>query len=547
MNPIDFQEIWNLTDYRDVLHRHRKMITQFFLTVVLVVTAGSFLMTPIYRSTVIILIDEASPNVLTTTGNVALQSQDYLSFKEYYQSQIEIFTSMSLARKVFNDFELGAMPEYANAKEPVKAFLKSVKVEPVRDSRLIKLNVENKDPVLATKMANRWADLFVKRNLYYISRSELMNLFKNEYLKLESKQAEFSKIYKDKHPAMIELKDQLAELVQKIERVKKSSFDYSSLEQDMQAQGRYAIEGLKPNNISIQDPADLPTVPVKPKKRVNILLSMIVGLFGGVAMAFFIENQNKTIKDVEDIEALTGWPFLGKVPTVEGFLKEFTVKNKAVDMVTEAFRTIRTRLFFADTKEHPLRSIVISSLGAQEGKSLISCNLAIAIAQTNKRVLLVDADMRRPRLHEVFKKRDAKGLSNYLSGHAHYDELIQPTDIENFSIVVDKHSITNSTELLNSERMREFIALTKKNFDFVLFDSPPVGILMDAVILASQLDGVALVVESAKTPVRAVLRNDKLLKNANVKVIGVIINRVLTTGSEGYYYSHHYSHPHSHP
>jgi succinoglycan biosynthesis transport protein ExoP len=541
MNIAKLEDLHFLNDYRDVIYRHQRVIVGFFLTVVLVVTVGSFMMTPIYRATVTVLIDEASPNVLTTTGNVALQSEDYLSYKEYYQSQIEIFTSQNLARKVFNDFNLGTMPEFAGAKEPVKSFLKTVKVEPVRDTRLVKLYVENKNPILASKIANRMAELFVKRNLYYISRTELMNLFKNEYLKLESKQAEYSKIYKEKHPAMIELKDQIAELIAKIERVKKSSFDYNALEQDMQEGGQYALGALKPNNISIQDSAEIPVVPVKPMKRLNFLLSVFVGLFGGVALAFFLEYQDKTIKDIEDIEQLTSWPFLGKVPVISGNDKEFNVKNKAADAITEAYRSIRTRLFLLESREQGLKSAALSSLGAQEGKTVTVCNLAVAIAQNQKRVLLVDADMRRPRLHGIFEIKDGKGLSSFLLGHAQYEELIQETGVENLFLVADKRSVTNSTELLHSDKMKEFITAAKKNFDFVLFDSPPIGILTDATILTKLLDGVILVVESGKTPIKAVLRNDKLLKNANIPVLGVIINKVFTTGSEGYYYSKSYS------
>lgn len=542
MDIVQIRQQWLLNDYRDVLQRHQRIIVQFFLTVVLVVVLGSFMMTPVYRATTTLLIDEASPNVLTTTGNVSLQSQDYLSYKEYYQSQIEIFTSQSLARKVFNDFNLGKKREYASAKEPVKAFLKTVNVEPVRDSRLIRLRVDNKDPLLAAQIANRMSELFVKRNLYYISRSELMNLFKNEYLKLESKLVEYSKVYKDKHPVMVELKDQMAELIQKIDRVKKSAFDYNALEQDMQAGGAYALEGLKPNNISIQDFAEVPVVPVRPNKRLNVFLAVLVGLFGGVAVAFFLENQDKTIKDIEDIESLTDWPFLGKIPKISGSEIEFNVKNKVSDPVTEAYRSVRTRLFFLDTKEHPLKTIVISSLGAQEGKTVTTCNLAAAIAQNQKRVLLVDADMRLSRLHNIFNKKEAKGLSSFLLGKARYEDVVHGTDVENLSVVVDRHSVANSTELLHSEKMKEFIAMAKKDFDFVLFDTPPIGIITDASILAALVDGIVLVIESGKTPSKAVLRNDKLFKNSHIKVVGVIINKVHTGGSEGYYYSKSYSH-----
>lgn len=528
----------------DIFYRRQKVIVTFFLTVVLVVGIQSFLMTPVYKATATILIDEESPNVLTTTGTVALQSPDYLSYKEYYQSQIEILTSKSLARKVFGDFRLGERKEYADAKEPVRVFLRNVKVEPVRDTRLALLSVEDRDPILAAQIANRMADLFVKRNLYYISRNELMNLFKNEYLKLESKLNEYSKIYKDKHPKMIELKEQMSELVKKIERVKDSKLDYTLLERDIQPTGQFALASLKANNISVQDPADVPVIPIRPNKRLNVFLAALVGLFGGAGLALFLEYEDKTIKDVEDIEAITNWPLLGKVPVMVGEEKEFSVKDKAADLATEAYRSIRTRLSFLSGKGRALKGIVISSLGAGEGKTMTACNLAIAMAHSGKKVLLVDADMRRPRLHTLFKKEEAKGLSSFLGGNARYDDLLQETTVENLSLVAAGNTVIESTELLHSEKMKEFISLAEKDFDFVFFDSPPIGILTDATILASFLDGLILVVESGKTPRKAVVRNDKTFKHDDIKVLGVVINKALTKGSEGYYY--YYSDVYSH-
>src|SRR3989338_6160632 len=155
-----------LKDYIDVLRRRRDVVVLFFITVVLVVTIGSFLMRPVYRATAVLLIDEESPNILTTSGSVTLGSQDYYSYREYYQSQIEIITSISIARRVFEELDLGTLPAYRRAKEPIKRFLKTVKVEPIRDTRLLKLHAENKDPALAAKTANRIAEIYVRRNLY---------------------------------------------------------------------------------------------------------------------------------------------------------------------------------------------------------------------------------------------------------------------------------------------------------------------------------------------------------------------------------------------
>jgi len=137
------QEEINFNDYINVLYRRKNAAILFFVTVILVVIIGSFVMTPIYRARTTIFIDLESPNVLTASGVVEMQSQNYYSYKEYYQSQKEILTSLPIVQKVFDDFSLINLPEYVHVKEPVKKFLKSVKAEPVRDTRLVELCVEN--------------------------------------------------------------------------------------------------------------------------------------------------------------------------------------------------------------------------------------------------------------------------------------------------------------------------------------------------------------------------------------------------------------------
>ena len=192
--PILKNEL-HMKDYLSVLQRRRSVITLFFLTTVLVVTLGSFIMRPVYRAKATLFIDLENPNVLTSSGLVELQSQNYYSYKEYYQSQKEILTSLPIIQKVFDELGLAGTEEYSRVKEPIKKFLKTMRVEPVRDTRLLELYVDNRNPGLAAKVANRIAEIYVKRNLYYISKTELLNLLKNEYLKLEAKLSEYSKIY----------------------------------------------------------------------------------------------------------------------------------------------------------------------------------------------------------------------------------------------------------------------------------------------------------------------------------------------------------------
>ena len=536
----------HLKDYMNVLRRRRSIVIIFFITTVLTVTAGSFIMRPVYRATAMLLIDIESPDVLTTTGAVSLESQNYFSYKEYYQSQAEILTSQSLVHKVFDEFKLADSQEYKNEKEPLKAFLKTIRVEPVRDTRLLKLNVDNTDAKLAVKIANRIAELYVRRNLYYISRSELVNLLKNEYLKFEAKLSEYNKVYRHKHPEMIRLKKEMAEMTGKIEQMKESPFTFDIVTSDGKDEEKYALDGFKANNVSIQDPAEEPVIPLKPKKKLNIILSVIVGLFGGVGLAFFFEYLDDTIKELEDAERIAKWPFLGNVPKITGngkmteIRKDLFVNEKPKDPIAEAYRSIRTSIFFSATEEHPLKSIVVTSPGPQEGKTTTLCNLGIAMAQNQKRVLLVDADMRKPRLHEVFKVEAEKGLSTFLSGQARFDELVRDTGIENLFLVNGGPNPPNPSELLSSNKMKEFMKLAAAKYDFILFDTPPVAILTDAVLLGLASDGVIMVIESGKTSKRAFGRIHKLLDDSRARIIGIILNKISIHSGSYYYYSYYY-------
>lgn len=531
----------HLSDYLRVIKSRKSVLITFFFVTVFVVTVGSFLMKPIYRATATLLIDLESPNVLTTTGSVALGNINYYAYKEYFQSQKEIITSRSITRQVFEEFNLGQSKDYLKAKDPIKDFLKTVKVEPVRDTRLLLLNVDNKDPKLASSLANRIAEVYVARNLDYITKSEVINLLKNEYLTLQAKLSEYTKVYKDKHPKMIRLRQEIEQMAARVKEEKEQingsdTIGFSSS----------TFASLKANNISIQDRAETPIIPLKPKKRLNILLAMIVGLFGGTGLAFFFEYLDDTVKGLEDVERLAEWPFLGNVPKIEvkGMMAELQrdlfAHSKPKDPIAEAFRSIRTSVLFSSTEEHPLKGIVITSPGPQEGKTTILCNLGITIAQSNKQVLLVDADMRRPRLHEIFKDKNEVGLSSFLSEQAEFANLVQKTEINNLFLVSGGPHPPNPSELVSSHKMKEFIDKAKEKFDFILFDTPPVAVVTDAVILSQAADGTIIVLESGRTSRRALPGVNQLLKDARARIVGVLFNKVTSFHSGYNYYSSYY-------
>ncbi|MCK5162034.1 MAG: polysaccharide biosynthesis tyrosine autokinase, partial [Candidatus Aureabacteria bacterium] len=377
-----------------------------------------------------------------------------------------------IARSVFDEFNLSRKEEYAEAKDPLSAFLKTIKVEPVRDTRLLSLHVDNKDPVLAAEIANRIADIYVERNLYYISRDEMMNLLKNEYLKLDAKLSEYSKTYKSRHPQMIRLKEEMNEMVRAIENVKKSIFEYGMKEEDFLTGGEHSLKGLKANNVSILDIAAAPVIPTKPKKKLYILLAAVMGVFGGIGLAFFFEYLDDTVKSIEDTEKLADWLLLGAIPDIgkvrKGFKKYekgFLAHIKPKDSVVEVYRSIRTRLLISSAENKPL-SIAVTSPGPGEGKTTNLSNLGTVIAHTGKRVLLVDADMRKPNLHKVFRKKNRgknseKGLSDFLSGRAEFKDLVQETEIENTFLVTCGACPPNPSELISNDKMKEFINSAK--------------------------------------------------------------------------------------
>ncbi|OGW93623.1 MAG: hypothetical protein A3K16_00815 [Omnitrophica bacterium RIFCSPLOWO2_01_FULL_45_24] len=556
---LEKQKERHLKDYIEVLRRWRDIAITFFVSMVLLVTISSFIMKPVYRATLTMIIDPESPNVLTATGMVALKSEDYLSYKDYFQSQMMIMCSHSLAKKVFEDFKLGETKEYYKTKEPIKNFLKTIRVDPVPDTRLVKLSVDNKDPQLAANIANRMAELYVMQNLYYTSKVELSNLLKNEYLKLETKAAEYAKVYKEGHPEMIKLRTEMADMIKRMDNVNMPIHDYSKMEESLKSDSGRTLAGFKANNISIRDPAEKPVTPIKPKKRLNFLLSIVIGLLGGVGLAFFFEYLDDSVKTVDDIERICEWPILGCVPDIDSRIsveeaasplgeleKDIFVSIKPKDPIAEAYKSIRTRLSLSSTEEHPLKSVLITSPGPQEGKTITLCNLSIALAQNQKRVLLIDADMRKPRLHKVFKKENVSGLSSLLSGQAVFDNIIQKTDITNLYFISGGILPPDPSELLASGKTKESIAKAGEKFDFVLIDSPPIGILTDATILSSIVDGIIVVVESGKTSKKVLARVCQIINESKTHVIGLLLNKISITPVNNYY-SYYYGNSNNPP
>lgn len=339
------------------------------------------------------------------------------------------------------------------------------------------------------------------------------------------------------------------------------------------------LGGLKTSNISIIDRAKIPESPVSPKTKLNLIFSLMIGIFGGASLCFFFEYLDNTVKGPEDVEKLTSLPSLGVIPYLspEGLKKKhahgyyssykysYSNKNpkseenkpysKHIELVnylnpnffiSEDYRTVRTSILLSHA-ESPPKTIVFSSALPKEGKTTSVANLAVSFSQLSEKVLVIDSDLRRPRLHQIFKSRNSKGLSGYLTGKVSLEEAIQKTSVDNVWILPSGLIPPYPAELLNSKKMREMLQELKSSFDFILLDTTPVLGVIDAVIVSSIVDSAVLVIKAGETGKKPFLNAIGELRMAKTKILGVVFNCLkVSKGDYSYmdyyrYYRHYYT------
>jgi len=297
---------------------------------------------------------------------------------------------------------------------------------------------------------------------------------------------------------------------------------------------------LKTSNIRIVDRAELPRRPSSPNKVTNLSLAMFSGAFLGIGLAFFFEYLDSRIKQPEEIKTHLGLPFLGMIPSFDP--KKTTgpplIGNGMPHEFSEAFRGIRTNVLFSSA-DAGSKSIVITSTGPGEGKSVVSANIAMSLALAGQRVLLIDADMRRPKIHELFGVALEPGLSNVMVGDAKASETVRRTLTPNLWLMAAGKHPPNPAELLGSRRFKEFTSTLGEHFDWVIIDSPPVMAVTDASVIAHSATGVIFVVGAEMTTRGAAKAALEQLDGAKAKYVGAILNRV-DVQRNSYYYSRHY-------
>ena len=344
------------------------------------------------------------------------------------------------------------------------------------------------------------------------------------------------------------------------------------------------LKGMEAVNVWVVDKADLPLNPSSPNKRKNVLLGLLFGLAGGFGLAIGLEYLNNTVKTSKDVSHAIGIQTLGTIPAFDaekaskglrseiarirstffakpdkgngpkggrsrrraevpnnGMRIELIVAREPQSIQAESYRSIRTALLIS-FPPGKIKTILFTSPLAREGKSSTVSNLGITLAEANRRVVLVDSDLRRPKQAHIFEapSQDGLGLSRYLSSSVEPADMIRPTSIPNLHLITSGPLPANPIELLTSDRMDSLIAYLKRSFDFVLFDAPPILAVSDALAMGPMADAIVLVARGGQTPIPALKQAKQKLDANRLKCLGVILNGVDIVEQDGYYAQQYY-------
>ena len=335
--------------------------------------------------------------------------------------------------------------------------------------------------------------------------------------------------------------------------------------QESQSEVEVSAAGLITTNIFVRSNSTLPRDPVAPNRSQNIVLSLLLSLLGGIALVLFLDYINNKIDSVEDIDRYLRLPALGVIPVFEQPKNRKALtsgeESESRDLVhinngnsngsviltqvetnssiAESYRQLRTSLLLSSAGHAP-RTLLVTSSQPAEGKTTTSVNTAISLAQTGASVLIVDADLRRPRVHKIFNLKNNVGLCNYLAGDCDLASLIQIA-MPNLYVLPVGPLPPNPAELLGSSKMKIVVETLASNFDYVIIDSPPVSSFADSLILSSLVEGVIIVVRSGFTPREMAQRTKAHLQSVGAKILGVVINQIKLQPHDYYYYSSYYS------
>jgi len=438
-------------------------------------------------------------------------------------------------------------------------------------------------------------DMNEKESVPEIQKDTLIQSIRQGYVHLSKEKGDLASRYGEDHPRIKAVQGQIDEIKRQWERSidqvlasfekgyravvdtqgalerlmdseKKEAIELSKLDLEYKPLGRKADENakfyaliasrqkeidltgvMKANNVRVLERAVMPSAPVSPKPMQNLGIGLLVGLAAGLGLALLIEALDNTLKTQASVESLLGVPVLGLIPIIGGKQedkdepealreRDLGVYLDPRSLAAECCRSIRTNILFM-SPDHPLRTLVVTSPSPQEGKTTTAVNLAVTMAETGGRVLLIDTDLRRPRLHRSFGVPNQVGISTVIVGKSTLDEAIKSTDVPNLDVLPCGPTPPNPSELLHTGRFAQVLAECASRYERVILDSPPCSAVTDPAVLGNVADGVLLVVQAGSTTRDAAAHARRHLASAKARLLGVILNEIdFSNPAYGYQY-----------
>ncbi len=512
---------------------------------------ASMLAVPIYRTTTTLMISQVIDNPNPNSG-------DIFASQQLAQTYVQLATKEPILQATVTALGLGQSMGWGDLRGQVSAF-------PIQGTQLMGISVIDTIPERAKAIADEIARQLILQSPTTPSPEEQARLafIQSQLPELETKIRNGN--------ARVQELDALIAGATSARQIQDAQAQQSVLQsqinewQSTYSQLLASLQSGRLNYITVIEPAVVPDArfPVSPRTTLNVTLAIAIGLSLSIGAVLLLEYLDDTVRSPAEVRTLLNAPILAAIGKIDGdgYSNQLIAEREPRSPLTEAYRALRTNLQFSSL-DNPLKTIVVTSAGPSEGKSVTASNLAVVLAQAGMSVVLVDADLRRPVVHKVFALKNSVGLTSWLVSQPQAEAVsvggrwaeptglskggplepyLQATTVPRLRVVTSGPLPPNPAEVLGSTRMHQFLEELGRVADIVVLDSPPCVTVTDAVVLSRWADGVILVLDQKNTSRQGVQRARENLQAVGARILGAVVNRVSAGGSGGYYYSSYYS------